>query len=460
MSRKAPRILVIEDERAQREPLARYLQRTGFGVVEARTGEEGVDALGQGDFAVMLTDLRLPGWDGLEVIRRARLLDPQLGIILITAYASVESAVEALRLGAHDYILKPLILDEVGSKIAKLMEHREVLQENARLRGALQAKNREKGGLVGDSKAMEEVLSWVQRAAMSKANVLVLGETGAGKEVVARALHSSSSSGMEPFLPVNLAALPEAMIESELFGHEKGAFTGAEQRREGIFRSAGKGTVFLDEIAEMPYSLQPKLLRALEAREVFPLGSDSPVPFEARIMAATHRDLASMVEERSFREDLYYRLNILPIRVPPLRERMEDLPGLVHHLLERQARELGGGAVGITPDALRLLLAYRWPGNVRELSNVLERARVFAGGGQIEVEHLPVDLRDLEQDRLNLQAAVERYERGHIASVLKLCSGNRERAAQELGISPATLYRRIEKLGLKGFETGRGDSQT
>jgi len=450
---------VIEDERAQREPLARYLRRSGFDVTEARTGEEGVVALGGADYAVLLTDLRLPGIDGLEVIRRARLLDSELGIILITAYASVESAVEALRLGAHDYILKPLILDEVGSKISKLLEHREVVQENVRLRGALQARNEERGGLVADSRAMEEVLAWVQRAAVSKATVLVQGETGVGKEVVARVLHASSVTASEPFLPVNLAALPEAMIESELFGHEKGAFTGAEQKREGIFRAAGKGTVFLDEIAELPYSLQPKILRAIEAREVFPLGSDSPVPFEARIMAATHRDLPKMVEERQFREDLYYRLNILPIRVPPLRERLEDLPGLVRHLLERQARELGGGAVGITPDASRLLLAYRWPGNVRELSNVLERARVFAGGGQIEVEHLPVDLRDLEQDRLSLQAAVERYERGHIASVLKLCAGNRERAAQELSISLATLYRRIEKLGLKGFETGRVDSQ-
>jgi two-component system, NtrC family, response regulator AtoC len=459
VSGTAQRILVIEDERAQREPLARYLTRSGFSVVEARSGEEGVEALGERDFSVLLTDLRLPGIDGLEVIRRARLLDPQLGIILITAYASVESAVEALRLGAHDYILKPLMLEEVGSKIAKLLEHREVVQENARLRGALQAKNQERTGLVADSKAMQDVMSWVARAAVSKATVLVLGETGVGKEVVARALHSTSAAAMHPFLPVNLAAIPEAMIESELFGHEKGAFTGAGHRREGLFRAAAKGTVFLDEIAEMPYSLQPKLLRALEAREVFPLGSDSPVPFHARIMAATHRALPAMVEERTFREDLYYRLNILPIRVPPLRERLEDLPGLVHHLLERQAKELGGGAVGITPEALRLLLAYRWPGNIRELSNVLERARVFAGGGQIEIEHLPVDLRDLEQDRLNLQAAVERYERGHIASVLKLCTGNRERAAQELGISPATLYRRIEKLGLKGFETGRGDSQ-
>ena len=302
------------------------------------------------------------------------------------------------------------------------------------------------------SSAMKEVSRWVERAASSRATVLITGETGVGKEVVARAVHQLGTPD-EPFLPFNVAAVPENMVESELFGHEKGAFTGADRRREGILRAAGSGTVFLDEIAELSSAAQAKLLRALEAHEVKPLGSDHAAPFEARIIAATHRDLKHQVAENRFREDLYYRLDVLHITIPPLRDRPEDIPSLVKTILARHARRAGRVPPLVTAEAMRALCRHSWRGNVRELSNVLERAAILADDDKVDLEQLPADVQ--EAGGLALAEAIERFERGHIAMVLRLSEGNRERAAVELGVSPATLYRRIEKLGLKGFEVKR-----
>jgi len=441
------RILIVEDERAQRDALAQYLGRLGHPVTALATGEEAVGLLARGSHAILITDLRLPGMSGLDVVRRAHELDDELGVLLMTAYASVESAVEALRVGAHDYLLKPLILEEVARKVRGLLEQRELKRENARLRRAVQQRRVEP---VADSPAMREVLDWARRAAASRSLVLISGETGTGKEVVARLIHDLGPDRDQPFLAVNLAAVPEGMVESELFGHERGAFTGADRRREGILRAAGSGSVFLDEIAEMSQAVQAKLLRALEAREVQPLGSDSVVPFEARILVATHRDLPALVRDGRFREDLFYRLNVLPIHLPPLRERPEDIPGLVQELLERHAGRTGTASPEVTPEAMRALCQHPWRGNVRELSNVLERALILAGDGRIGLEQLPSDVREVAPAPLALQEAVDRSERAHIAMVLRLCDGSRERAASELGISPATLYRRLERLGLKG----------
>ncbi len=449
------RLLVVEDERAQRDALATYLTRQGYVVDAAGTGEEALNRLASGSYSLLLTDLRLPGIDGLAVVRRARELDEEMGLLFMTAYASVESAVEALRIGAHDYLLKPLILEEVVRKIASLLEHRELVRENARLRRILQEHDPETE-IVASSAAMQEVLSWVKRAAASRSTVLITGETGTGKELVARAIHSLGPASGAPFLAVNLAAIPENMVESELFGHERGAFTGADRRREGILRSAGAGTVFLDEIAELPVTVQAKLLRALEAREVQPLGSDRTVPFEARLLAATHRSLDAMVADGRFREDLFYRLNVLRVHVPPLRERPEDIPALVHQLLRRHARRSGLPAPVVTAEAMRALCADPWRGNVRELANVLERALILADEGRIDVDQLPLEVRNAVGPRLTLLDAIDRFERGYITHVLRLSGGNREKAAEELGISGATLYRRLERFGMKGQELARG----
>ena len=441
------RILIVEDERAQRDALAQYLVRLGHSVTAVATGEEAVNLLARRGHAILITDLRLAGMSGLDVVRRAHELDEDFGVLLMTAYASVDSAIEALRIGAHDYLLKPLIFEEVARKVSGLLEQRELKRENARLRRAVQQHRDVE--LVAHSPAMREVLEWVRRAAVSRSVVLITGETGTGKEVVARSIHSLGADREQPFLAVNLAAVPETMIESELFGHERGAFTGADRRREGILRAAGSGTVFLDEVAEMSPPVQAKLLRALEAREVQPLGSDTTAPFEARILVATHRDLGAMVKEGRFREDLFYRLNVLRIHLPPLRERPEDIPSLVHQLLQRHAMRNGAAMPHLTPEAMRALCQHPWRGNAREVANVLERALILADDRGIGILQLPTDFREGSAG-LALQDAVNRSERAHIALVLRLCGGNRERAAAELGISPATLFRRLERLGLKG----------
>ncbi|MEE8409152.1 MAG: sigma-54 dependent transcriptional regulator [Myxococcota bacterium] len=452
------RLLLVEDERAQREALTRYLEKRQFEVDALATGEDAVAALQEKTYAVLITDLRLPAMDGLDVVRRARQLDEDLGVLLITAYASLESAIEALRAGADDYLLKPLILEEVGRKVSNLIAQRALVVENVRLRRALQASNRGRE-IVAESTAMREVSEWIGRAATSRANVLITGETGTGKEVVARNIHRLGEHSQEPFLPVNLAAMPDTMMESELFGHERGAFTGAERRREGILRAAGSGSVFMDEIAELPIALQAKLLRAIEAGEVRPVGCDRAVPFDARILVATHRNLKEMVADGTFREDLYYRLDVLHIHVPPLRERPEDIPLLVRDLLLRRSTRPGATTPTVSAEAMRALCTHNWRGNVRELSNVLERASILADDGRLDIDHLPEDVLGTASDNLRLSDAVERFERAHIATVLRLCGGHREKAAEELGISPSTLYRRLERLQLKGFEVHRNPEQ-
>jgi len=444
---EAARIYVVEDELAHREALRKFLTRAGFDVSAFATGEEAIERIAEESCALLITDLRLPGMDGLAVLRKARELDGEIAVLLITAFASLESAVEALRLGAHDYLLKPLILEEVVRKARTLLEHRELLRENAMLRMLLRDRDRPRD-VVAVSAAMKEVMEWVRRAATSRSTVLLTGETGTGKEVVARAVHRLGPGAEEPFLAINVAAVPAEMVESELFGHVKGAYTDAKESRLGILRSAGTGTVFLDEIAELSPSTQAKLLRVLESTELRPLGSDTSAPFDARIIAATHRDLGRMVEEGTFREDLLYRLDVLRIKLPPLRERPDDIPALVHELASRHATRSGVPEPLVTAEAMRALCAHPWRGNARELSNVLERAIILADEGRIDVEQLPDDIRGRGGNVLALDEAVSRAERAHISMVLRLCDGNRERAAEELGVSPATLYRRLEKHGI------------
>ncbi len=441
-------VLIVEDERAQREALQDHLRRAGHTVEGAATGTEALEALARRPFAALITDLRLPDLSGLEVIRRAHELDEELGLMLVTAYASVDSAVEALRLGAHDYLLKPLMMDEVETRLANLLRTRELLRDNARLRRALRA-HRDDTELVADSAAMHDLAAWIRRAAGIRSTLLVTGETGAGKEVVARAVHRLGPWAAQPFQAINVASIPESVLESELFGHEKGAFTGADRRREGLLRAAGEGTVLLDEVGELSTALQAKLLRVLEEHHVRPVGADASVPFQARLIAATNRDLRALIQEGRFREDLYFRLNVMTLHVPPLRDRRDDIPRLVHDLVLRHSRRMGVAPPVVAAEAVRALTQHTWRGNVRELSNVLERALIQADDGRIELPHLPPDVQAAGEQGLSLVEATDRFERAHIRLTLQLCEGNRERTAKELGVSPATLYRKLNDFGVR-----------
>ncbi len=447
-----PAILIVEDEERQRRILKKHLTNAGFSVEDFGTGEEALAAIEARNFDAILTDLRLPGIDGSERRQRALSLRPDVPAIVMTGHGSLDTAVDALRAGAQDYVLKPLFFDEIVRKLERLFEHRQLLAENARLRRALARPVQD--GFLGNSHAAEEVRKWIERAAATDATVLITGPTGAGKDVVARAIHAASKGSDDVMLSINVAALPEAMVESELFGHERGAFTGATGKREGLLRSAASGTVFLDEIGEMPLQLQAKLLRALETREILPLGSDRPVRFEARILCATHRNLDELVRDGKFREDLRYRLDVLQIHVPPLAERIEDLPLLAEHILSRTCRRRGAATPVLSSEAIDVLRGYAWPGNVRELANVLERALILKRGDRIEACDLilrssaPLTMTEEAKD---LRSAVEDFERDFIRRTLARCDGNRERAADSLGLSQATLYRRLEKLGLKNL---------
>ena len=442
------RILVVEDERALRDNLVRYLKQRGYEPEGTADAESAKRFVTEHRPVVILTDLRLPGEDGLSLVRFVQETQPDTGVLVMTAYASVDSAVEALRAGAHDYLLKPLILDDLARKIDNLLRFRELARENARLRQEVQARL-EPGVIVGASAAMRNVSEWIERAAGSTSNVLITGESGTGKELVARAIHAGSAVRERPFLAINVSAIPAELVESHLFGHERGSFTGASARRDGVLRAAAGGTVFLDEIGELPLPVQAKLLRAIEEREFFPVGSDTPVKASVRVVSATHRDLEAMVERGSFRDDLYYRLNVVRIHVPPLRERPEDVPALASHLLRKHATEMGRRAPMIDPEALQVLMRYEWKGNVRELSNVLERALILCQGDRLTVDNLPRDVASRAPTMPTpLKDAIAEFERRHIAWVLELAGGNRERAAKLLGLSPATLYRRLERHGL------------
>lgn len=457
-SKQQPRsldcVLVVEDEERQRRVLVKHLQRAGFETEDYGSGEEAMAALQAREFSAMLTDIRLPGIDGIEVLRRALEVQRDLPAIVMTGHASLETAIDALRLGAHDYALKPLFFDELVRKLQRIFEFRELARENQRLRRALATPAA--GAFLGVSPAAQEIRKWIERAAGSDVSVLITGPTGSGKEVVAQSIHRAAHGDEAPMLAINVAALADAMIESELFGHERGAFTGATQRRDGLLRAAGAGTVFLDEIGEMPLDLQAKLLRALEAREILPVGSDRPVSFEARVLCATHRDLDALVAEGKFRADLRYRLDVLQIYVPPLRERVEDIALLSEHLLDRACARRGQHAPALSPGALRALEAYEWPGNVRELANVLERALLLSDASLLEADSIV--LRSASRagaaphstdGAAGLKEAVEDFERGFIRRALAAAAGNREQAALRLEVSQATLYRRLEKLGLK-----------
>ena len=445
------RILIAEDEEILRINIREALEEAGYRVDDVGDGEAALARALDEDYEVVVTDLRMPKLDGIGLLKRLMVARPQTSVLIMTAYASVETAVDALHLGAHDYLLKPIVLDDLCQRVAKLIEVRALRDEVVRLRRDLSDRLGFEG-IVGSSPLMRRTLDLVQRVAATDATVLITGESGTGKELVARALHTRSRVAERAFLALNMAALPREMIEAQLFGHEKGAFTGAERRRDGLLRAVRGGTVFLDEIGEMPLAAQAKMLRAIESHEILPVGAERPERAEFRIVAATNRDLETEVREGRFRQDLYFRINVFQIALPSLRDRRDDVPELVAHFVNLHRRRHDRRPLTISNQVMKLLMTYAWPGNVRELSNVIERACILCDGDTIEADHLPAELAAHSAAPTALRAAVEDFERSHIAWVVRAAGGNRERAAELLEVDAATLYRRLAKYKLHGGE--------
>ncbi len=432
------------------------LQEEGFNVRQACDGLSAIDAIREFDFDLILTDLKMPGADGLAVLEESRKASPKTVVILMTAFATVETAVNAFRMGAHDYILKPVVLTDVIQKIRRFLELKTLAWEVDLFRREANQASKDLG-LVGQGRSIKNILALISKVASTNSTVLITGESGVGKEVVARALHLQSAAKDKVFLPINCSAIPETLLESQLFGHAKGSFTGAVAAQTGMFQRAQGGTIFLDEIGELPLTLQPKLLRVIEAKEVMPLGSENPVQLDVRIIAATNRELKREVEEGRFREDLFYRLNVINIDVPPLRERRDDIPALVEHLVRRHNRAMKKNYKGVDNAAMKHLMSLPWKGNVRELDNVLERAMILGDGEWVTSDYLPrlasdEPVEDTEGAN-NLRIALESYEKSHIENVLREANGDRTRAAQLLGLSRSSLYRKLEKLGIREEHT-------
>ncbi len=441
-------VLIVDDETLIRETLSEYLTEEGFDVTTCGNGEDALELAGEQAFDAALLDLQLPGMDGIELLEKLLQVSPETCVISITAYATVETAVAAFQRGANDYLMKPILLEEVLNKLNRLLEYRKLANENQWLRRELH-RVQDTGDIIGASSAMLAMMDMVKKVAPTRSTVLLIGESGTGKELVARAIHQQSSDSATPFLPVNCAAIPNDLLENQLFGHRKGAFTGADRDQPGVFVHAGKGTVFLDEIGELPLATQAKLLRAIEQKEVLPVGANEPETFEGRIVAATNRNLEEAVEEGLFREDLYYRLNVVRIPIPPLRERREDIPELIDFLIPKHARIIGKRFTGVTHEAMQILLACPWRGNVRELENALQRAMILGDGPLIGIEDLPPDLVPNQEDPAlveNLVEAVSRFEKQHIERILRQTDYNKKEAAKRLGVALSSLYRKISEL--------------
>ena len=384
------KVLVVDDEVGMLTLLRNYLTREGYEVHTAPSGETALQFLEEDDFAVVLTDLRMGGMDGLALVRAIHATRPETQVVLMTAFGGIDIAVEAIKAGAYHFVAKPVKLPEVGALVRKALTERDLRRENRDLRQAVEARY-SFGQLLGKSAVMQRLFGLLERLAATSSTVLIQGESGTGKELVARALHYHSARRRHPFVPVNCAALPEGLLESELFGHAKGAFTGAQIARRGLFLEASRGTLFLDEIGDMPLGMQAKLLRVLEQRQIRPVGSDREVDIDVRVLAATHQDLAGAVQQGTFREDLYYRLRVMPVEVPPLREHREDIPFLAETFVQRHAADNKLAPRRFTRAALRALEQYDWPGNVRQLSHVIERAVTLSNGEWIDVEDLGLE---------------------------------------------------------------------
>jgi len=451
-------LLIVDDEGTLRSAIAERLADHEFTVVEAGSGEEAVQRLAEFAFDILITDLRLPGIGGREVLEAALERYPDIIAIVITGYGTVKDAVEAIKQGATDFVTKPFQFDALLHVVQSALEQRRLKSENAYLRSQLEDRYRI-DGLVGSSRIMRDLFQLLETVAATSSTVLITGETGTGKELAARAIHHNSARRSNRFVALNCSAIPETLLEAELFGHARGAFTGAVGTRQGRVEQAHKGTLFLDEVGTMSPSLQSKLLRVLQQREFERVGDSShTIKIDVRVVAATHSDLAKMVAEGTFREDLFYRLNVLPVQLPPLRERRDDIPLLVQHFLQRLTQDSGRGAMTVSQDAMRRLMAYRWPGNVRQLENTVERAIAFTQGRSVvDVHDLPPEIQNqpvvvegtepwLPEDGLDFERYIEAIELSLIKRSLERTQGNKRQAARLLNLKRTTLIEKLKRL--------------
>lgn len=471
-----PRILIIDDDEIVRDVLKTYLSSAGFEVVLASNGREGLDIAKQENLDLIITDLMMPQIGGIEVLKELSVTNNPAPVIVITAYGTVQNAVEAMKLGAIDYITKPFNLEEFGIVVNRAIGISKLQKENILLKKQLKKKYRFEG-LIGDSAEMQKVFEMIEKIADTESTVLITGESGTGKEMIAKTIHYSSSRSEAPFIPVNCAAIPKDLLESELFGHEKGAFTGALNTRIGRFELANKGTLFLDEVGELAPHLQVKLLRVLQEREFERVGGIKTIKVDVRILAATNSDLEKAVKEGRFREDLYYRLNVIPLRIPPLRERRDDIPLLIDHFAIEFARKRKRQPLRFTKDALNALLHYDWPGNVRELKNLIERLTILVNGDVADVHDLPekfqsacslksdstpgnnsfvfpagnlypVDSEDIPDEGIDLNRLIDDIERDLILKAIRKAGGVKSKAASLLNLNRTTLIEKMKKMGL------------
>ncbi len=442
------KILLADDEATFRDTFAKVLQEEGMDVTAVSNGNDAIYAVTKEPFAVAILDIRMPGADGIKVLREIIRIRPKTRVIMITAFGTVEMAVEAIKLGASDYVVKPVVMDDILMKIRQNMQYIALHEENEQLKKELHSRF-DIRKIIGKSPAIEKVFEMIRKVSPTKSNVLITGESGTGKELVARAIHSLAFQNNKRFLAVNCSAIPETLLESELFGHIKGSFTSACQDKKGLFECARGGTLFLDEIGHMPMSCEVKLLRAVEHKQIIPVGSTEPVDIDVRLIAATNKDLVKEIKEGRFREDLYYRMNVVGIHLPPLRDRKEDIPLLAEHFIRKYNTEMGKHCVGLDDEVMRLFMSYEWKGNIREMQNVIERAIIFAEDDVIKISdigslgHHSVAL---TEDNQSLQIAIRAYEREHICRILNKHNWNKIEAAKALNVGLSSLYRKIDEL--------------
>jgi DNA-binding NtrC family response regulator len=447
-----PNILIVDDEKDICMALNILLTKEGYAVKEAYNGEHALDRIKQENFDVIMTDIKMEKMDGFEVLKQAQKISPETSVIMMTAFASVGSAVEAMRAGAADYITKPFINDEIRLTIRRLLQSRDLQMENEILRQELSQRRQGFVNIIGSSEPMQKVFAIMEKVIPNKSNILITGESGTGKGLVAQAIHESGPRKDKPFISINCGAIPENLLESELFGHKKGAFTSANEDKKGLITMANNGTLFLDEIGELPQTLQVKLLHVIQTKELTPVGDTRVITVDVRIIAATNADLMQRVKEGRFREDLYYRLNVIEIHMPSLRERSDDIPVLIKHYMDITSKESGKNIKDIDYEAMQALLAYEWPGNIRELRNTIERAVVLSDGEMITIHDLPDKFRTLDVEGVStssLRQALDNFERDYIRRSLSENKGNKESTAGKLGIDLATLYRKLKKLRIE-----------